>query len=239
MTHDSVTAPGERTTVGPVLISARPYANYLTQFALTDADLLAGPVLDCPGGASDFAAEVRARGGQAVSVDPSYGLEAAELTAAIDAGRERVSTWTRTQPDRYSFDENGVWEHAPVWEATARRFLDDLARDRAEGTGHYRDALLPELPFADDSFALAVSGFLLFTYADQFDNAFHLAAVRELLRVAAEVRLHPLSDSSGVPYPDLDTLLGILSAEGVTARVLVVPGTSDPRENRTLVLTRG
>ncbi|SDM47251.1 class I SAM-dependent methyltransferase [Allokutzneria albata] len=230
MTQDS------RSLVGPVLISSRTFGNYLSQFALTESDLLAGPVLDCPGGASDFAAELRSRGGRVVSVDPSYDLSVTALTERIDAGRAQVTEWARTQPERFSFDENGVWEHSPVWEGSARRFLADFTRDSAEGTGHYRAALLPNLPFADNSFALAVSGFLLFTYADQFDYAFHLAAVRELLRVASEVRLHPLNDSSAAPYQDLDRLLGDL--DGVSARVLTVRGTTDPQENRTLVLTR-
>ncbi|MCP3802983.1 hypothetical protein NLX83_27285 [Allokutzneria sp. A3M-2-11 16] len=223
-----------RSLVGPVLISSRTFGNYLDQFAVTEAELLAGLVLDCPGGASEFAAELRARGGRAVSVDPSYELPVDTLAERIDAGRTQATEWARTQPDRFFFDENGVWEHSPVWERSARTFLADFARDKAEGTGHYRAALLPELPFADDSFALAVSGFLLFTYADQFDYAFHLAAVRELLRVATEVRLHPLNDSSGAPYEDLERLLADL--DGVSARVLTVPGTTDPGENQTLVL---
>ncbi|GAA4020119.1 hypothetical protein GCM10022247_50020 [Allokutzneria multivorans] len=228
-----------RSLVGPVLISSRTFANYLSQFAVTEDDLLAGPVLDCPGGAADFASELRARGGRAVSVDPSYNLSVEDLTATIDAGLTQVIEWARTQPGRFTFDEDGVWEHSPVWQDSAKRFLADFARDRAEGTGHYRAALLPELPFEDDSFALALSGFLLFTYADQFDHAFHLAALRELLRVAPEVRLHPLTDSSGVPYPRLAELLETLAAEGVRSRVLTVEGTSDPNENQALVLIRG
>ena len=58
--------------------------------------------------------------------------------------------------------------------------------DRDEATGHYVSALLPTLPFPDRTFALATSGFLLFTYPDHFDQAFHLGALREPREVSKD-----------------------------------------------------
>ena len=59
---------------GRVLVSSRSFDEYCENFALSSADLLVGPVLDCPGGASDFGATLRALGGTAVSIDPQYAL---------------------------------------------------------------------------------------------------------------------------------------------------------------------
>ncbi|RPK56980.1 hypothetical protein EES43_23060 [Streptomyces sp. ADI96-02] len=225
-------------TIGGILVSARPFADYQAQFALTGHDLTAGPLLDCPGGASDFGATVRERGGQVISVDPCYVLPAADMTVRVAAELERVAAWTSAQPDRFPLDSRGSWTHAPAWQATAAGFLSDYAADRALGKGCYLPAALPRLPFTDGTFRLALSGFLLFTYPDHFDLAFHVRAAEELLRVAHEVRLHPLNDSGGIPYPHLDVLLTRLRARGITCDVLEVTGRSDARDTRTLRLKR-
>ncbi|GLF99600.1 hypothetical protein [Streptomyces yaizuensis] len=226
------------TAIGDIIISARPFPDYTTQFALTTDDLLAGPVLDCPGGASDFAATVRALGGTAVSADPAYHQSPSLLARMVDRDLARVRQWTASQPERFPLDESGQWIHAQRWSAAATSFLDDFRRDRAEGTGHYRALPLPSLPFADNTFALAVSGFLLFTYPGHFDFAFHLAALGELTRIATEVRVHPLNDSAQTPCPALPRLRHHLSEAGIDSEILTVQGQSDSRDNLTLRLTR-
>lgn len=230
--------PGEAHVIDDIVISARPFADYVAQFALSASMLRGGRVLDCPGGASDFAAVVRAMGGRATSVDPCYGVGTARLTRHITADLNRVRAWTAVQPGRFPVDEHGVWCHAPAWRAAADTFLADFRRDRDQNTRHYQSAALPHLPFPDGSFTLAVSGFLLFTYPRQFDVDFHLRTLRELLRVAAEVRVHPLNDSAGNPYPMLEIVLGHLAADGVRVDLIAVPGQSDTRDTRTLRLTR-
>jgi hypothetical protein len=230
--------PRKAHAIGDIVISARPFADYVAQFALSDSMLRNGRILDCPGGASDFAVTVRGLGGQATSVDPCYADSVTGLAQRITTDLTRVLAWAAAQPDRFPMDEHGVWRRAPAWSAAAEAFLADIQRDRDENTGHYQPAVLPHLPFPDESFALAVSGFLLFTYPRHFDLDMHLRAIRELLRVAEEVRVHPLNDSAGNPYPMLDTLLGHLAADGIQANLITVPGQSDSRDTHTLRLTR-
>ena len=62
-------------------------------------------------------------------------------------------------------------------------------REFAEGD-NFRN--FPSLPFGADRFDLALSSHFLFLYSDHFDAAFHLEAIRALLRVAREVRIFPL-----------------------------------------------
>jgi hypothetical protein len=57
--------------IGEILVSGRSFAEYEAMFALRAADL-DGSVLDCPGGASGFAAEASRRGAQVVAADPAY-----------------------------------------------------------------------------------------------------------------------------------------------------------------------
>ncbi len=224
--------------IGAIIISARSADDCLAHFSLTEADLLRGPVLDCPGGASDFAVRIRALGGRAVSVDPAYDALPERFAERLRADLERVRAWTSTRPDRFPQDPDGRWHRLPSWEHAAETFMADYRRDRDEATGHYVSALLPTLPFADRTFALATSGFLLFTYPDHFDQAFHLGALRELLRVADEVRVHPLNDSARNPYPHIAPLLEALRADGVHVDMLAVESPTDRGDTHTLRLRR-
>ena len=62
---------------------------------------------------------------------------------------------------------------------------------------------MPALPFADAGFGLALCSRLLFLYSDHLSPDAHVAALRELLRVAREVRVFPLLTLAGEPSPNL------------------------------------
>ncbi len=77
------------------------------------------------------------------------------------------------------------------WGATRLAAMENFLADYEAGkaAGRYIEGVLPSLPFADDSFDLALCSHLLFLYSEQLDADFHIAAVRELLRVARDVRI--------------------------------------------------
>jgi hypothetical protein len=70
MPHPAPTQPPQ--PIGDIVVTPQSLSDYRDMFLLRDDDLLGGPILDCPGGASPFGALVRARGGTVVSVDPEY-----------------------------------------------------------------------------------------------------------------------------------------------------------------------
>jgi hypothetical protein len=203
--------------IGDIIVSSRPYEEYRDMFGLTDAELLAGPVLDCPGGAGGFGAGLRARGGDVVSADPAYATSPAELVAASRAGLQHGLRYLEQNRDSY------VWTyHSSAEQLTERRLgaLDVFADDFHGPDERYVVAALPDLPFAGRSFRLVLSGYLLFTYPDHLDDAVHEAALRELLRVAREeVRVYPLIDTAYARYPALDALRSWLGADGVESEV--------------------
>lgn len=86
--------------LGTTLFSVRPLSVYRAMFALTDGDLT-GRVLDCPGGAASFTAEVAAAGGDAVAVDPVYDRPAAELAALARDEARRGNAYTAGNAERY------------------------------------------------------------------------------------------------------------------------------------------
>lgn len=194
--------------VGEYLITARSFEEYRAMFAITDGDL-AGVVLDCPGGGSSFTARAHATGVMALAADPVYARPAGPAGELAIAETQRGSAHTAAGTDRYVWDFYGnIDGHAAIRRASAEIF----ARDIVAHPDRYVPAALPELPFADDRFDLVLSSHFLFTYADRLDARFHLAALRELHRVArGEVRVFPLLEQGGRPVPDLvDAVLGEL-----------------------------
>jgi hypothetical protein len=90
-------------------------------------------------------------------------------------------------------------------------------RIRTSQPAVYIPGMLPNLPLPDDAFDLTLCSHFLFLYEAQFDYDFHVAAVRELLRVTkvgGEVRLYPLVTFRTQPYSRLDDLRRDIAACG-------------------------
>ena len=65
----------------------------------------------------------------------------------------------------------------------------------------YIAASLPVLPFRDREFDIALSSHFLFLYTDNLSYDSHVLSVREVLRVAGEVRIFPLLDVNANKSP--------------------------------------
>ena len=78
---------------------------------------------------------------------------------------------------------------------------------------------LPQLPFFDATFDLALCSHLLFQQGELHDVQFHLRALRELCRVAHEVRVFPLLEASGAGSRHLPEVLSTLEAEGYSVKI--------------------
>ncbi|MFB7947310.1 class I SAM-dependent methyltransferase [Kitasatospora phosalacinea] len=221
------TAPSPPRAAPPVLVTSRPLDEYCASFGLTRAELgrLPGPVLDCPGGAAALAAEARALGCEVLAADPGYALGPRRLAALAADGRAVMADAIRREPRRHlpADRRHRPEQYLRSWDRARRLFA-------ADATAHperYVAAALPRLPFADGTFALTLSSYLLFAYPAVFGPADQLRALRELARVTApggEVRIHPLHDERGRPCPHLTELRAALRHHGVTSRLLTAPG---------------
>ncbi len=194
---------------------------YVGMFDLSPEDLQLR-ILDCGGGPASFNAEMTERGRRVVSCDPIYKFSAAEierrvaetypvLLQGVEEEKERF-VWTRiVSPE----------ELGEVRMRAMHCFLADFEAGLA--AGRYLEASLPELPIGDDEFDLALCSHLLFLYSEQFDTDFHLASIRELLRVATEARVFPLLDMAGKESVHLEPVIERLEGEGYEVRVPQVP----------------
>ena len=100
------------------------------------------------------------------------------------------------------------------------------------------EASLPDLPFDDGAFDLALSSHLLFLYSEQFDLAFHIRALEEMLRVAAEVRVFPLLQIGGTPSPHVEGVVDAFGSRSADATVEPVAYEFQRGGNRMLRLRR-
>ena len=188
----------------------RSFDEYRRMFALTDNDL-ARRIAGCGDGPAAFNAEATRRGHLVVSCDPLYRFDRAQIEERIAATYDEVLEQTRQNAAGFVWDGaiRNVEELGAVRMTAMRTFLADYetgARD-----GRYVDAELPVLPFADEAFDLALCSHLLFLYSSQLDEAFHLAALREMLRVAVEVRVFPLVTLAGERSPFVDASAAALA----------------------------
>lgn len=191
-------------------------------FALTDADL-ATRILGCGDGPASFNAEATRGGGRVVSSDPLYQFEAAQIRQRIDDTSAEVLAQARENAHEFVWDDAipDVDALKRVRMAAMTTFLDDYEQGRREG--RYVVAGLPCLPFADGAFDLALCSHFLFLYSRQHDAPFHLESLRELCRVAREVRVFPLLALGGQPSPHVAPVTTELQDRGFTVTIERVP----------------
>ena len=190
----------------------RTFAEYTAMFALSGTDL-SGRILGCGDGPASFNAEARERGLHVLSTDPVYKFSAPEIETRIDATATVIADQMRANPGEF------VWDHFRDVDALVEARMEAMGQflaDYPTGTqeGRYLEASLPNLPFQDRHFDLALCSHFLFLYSQQHGLDFHIAAVTELCRVAREVRIFPLVELGSVPSRHLDDVIEHLRKSG-------------------------
>ncbi len=211
-----------RLDIDRIAFLGRTYSEYMSMFGLDEKLLQQGRVLDCPAGASSFAAEAHRMGLDVIACDILYNLTADEL---IKKGKEDIG---------HVFEKFDEVNHLYVWkyykdkdEVMALRskafeiFVNDFPVGSKEG--RYVQAEMPHLPFSDRTFSLVLSSNFLFLYGDRLDLDFHKACIKELIRVCTgEVRIFPLVGLDAKPYPYLDDILSFLNFDGIKVEIVEV-----------------
>lgn len=199
----------------------RSASEYQRMFDLSPSDL-AGRILGCGDGPASFNAELTAAGHQVISTDPIYAFTGDAIRTRVDATYATVIDQVKARPDRYRWHEFADPDALGAARLQAMEsFLADY--DAGKAAGRYVEGSLPQLPFADNDFDLALCSHLLFLYTEQLDQAFHLAALQELLRVASEVRIFPLTALNGELSPHLPAVLAWATEAGHRADLRRVP----------------
>ncbi|WP_404419276.1 class I SAM-dependent methyltransferase [Marinospirillum sp.] len=191
----------------------RSFEEYQAMFELSEDDL-SKRILGCGDGPASFNAQATRWGCQVTSCDPVYQFGAEEIRRRIDEVYPDIMAKMKQGADSYIWDSLGsVEELGKVRMAAMSMFLSDF--DAGSRQGRYMPASLPTLPFPDSSFDLALCSHYLFLYSEQVDEETHLASMRELCRVASEVRVFPVISLDGKTSKHLDAVMTALSADGV------------------------
>lgn len=199
----------------------RSFEEYEKMFALSETDL-AQRILGCADGPASFNAQATERGKEVISCDPLYRFEANQIRSRIDVTYEMVMEQVQRNQDEF------VWQTIPSLGELGRLRIGAMQRflaDYEEGKrgGRYVEAALPRLPFADDSFDLALCSHFIFLYSEHFSESFHRAAIMEMCRVAQEVRIFPLLALGSRPSPYVDSISESLSRAGIEVAIERVP----------------
>ena len=190
-------------------------------FALTEADLQR-KILACADGPASFNCEAGRRGVSAVSCDPLYRFEAEAIRKRVEQAYRQMLEQTRQNKSEF------IWNHFESAEALGearlaamRLFLGDF--DSGAAGKRYVAGELPSLPFADDSFDLALCSHYLFLYSKQLTQDFHVASIRQMCRVAGEVRIFPLVALGSTLSPFVAPVANALRACGLAVEIESVP----------------
>lgn len=182
-------------------------------FGLSQDDLRKR-LLGCGDGPASFNAEATELGYDVTSCDPVYQFEGEAIRRRIDEVYPEIMGKMEQGADNYIWDSLGSVENLGHVRMTAMaRFLSDYAS--GYGQRRYIAASLPELPLPNAGFDLALCSHFLFLYSDHVDQAVHLASMRELCRVASEVRVFPVISLDGEVSKHLATVMTELSNDGL------------------------
>jgi hypothetical protein len=170
----------------------RSFEEYTRMFDLTTSEL-GLRILGCGDGPASFNVECNQRGGQIISIDPLYRFGREAIEQRIAETYDEVMEQTGANQDKF------IWESIPsladlghIRMEAMQRFLASYEEGKLQG--RYIPGELPNLPFGDQAFDLALSSHFLFLYTDSLTLDFHISAIAEMMRVAREVRIFPLLD---------------------------------------------
>jgi hypothetical protein len=190
----------------------RSLAEYSRMFSLSEADLRKS-ILDCAGGPASFNVELTQRGGDVCSCDPIYQFTSAQIEQRIQETAAILKAKLLASLEAYVWDTIASPEQLEQLRMAAmQQFLQDFPQGFT--SGRYQVAELPQLPYGDRQFDLALCSHFLFTYSDHLSEAFHLNAICELCRVAHEVRIFPLLKVSGERSPFVQPIVSALKQAG-------------------------
>lgn len=214
----------------------RSLDEYIQMFGLTTADLQRS-ILSVADGPASFNAEGTQLGYNIKSIDPLYGFTAEEIKSRFEQVVDGIIAQIRNTPDDW------VWSYhrspddlRKNREQVIQRFCQDYELGKA--AQRYEMGELPQLPYQDEAYQLGLCSHFLFLYSDHFDQNFHVAAVREMLRVCQEVRIFPLLTLMLQPSPHLGPVMEKLAASGYRCEIQQVPYELQRGGNQMLKLTR-
>lgn len=208
-----------QTTTKDFLLWGHSLDQYRSMFGLSQHDLKKH-ILECASGFASFNAEMYKEGKKEVSCDPAYELSPEKLKKHLLQGLESMLVKVEENPDKFGRDITSAENLKKQTGAMMAEFLADFPQGKKEG--RYIAAALPKLPFSDNQFELALCAYFLFS-SKELSLPFHIAAIKEMCRVAGEARIYPLIDEEGEPAALLPIIMLELQQQNYGLEIKEVP----------------
>ena len=196
----------------------RTLDEYQQMFMLSPTDLQKS-ILGCGDGPASFNAELSARGGKVVSIDPIYAFSKEQIATRIEEVAQEVMQEIRKKKEDF------VWKNITnpdelytIRMSAMEHFLEDYECGKREG--RYTFQTLPSLCFETEAFDLALSSHFLFLYSEHLDERFHKDAIEEMLRVANEVRIFPIVSLDGAYSKHLAGVMDYFKNSGYNVEIV-------------------
>jgi hypothetical protein len=207
-------------TLDKIVPWGRSYEEYLAMFSLGKVD----PnfyILGCADGPSSFNYRLTKYGGKIISVDPLYQYTKEQIAQRIkDTNNDVLEQVKKNEHEFVWTTIHSKEELSRLRMSAMQEFLGDYEKGLRES--RYMAESLPSLSYADKQFQLALCSHFLFLYSDQLNLDFHINSIREMCRVAHEVRIFPLLKHGSAPSPHLDPVIKSLEGMGYKAEIIEV-----------------
>ncbi|MFQ6758240.1 MAG: SAM-dependent methyltransferase [Deltaproteobacteria bacterium] len=204
-------------TLSKVVPWGRSYEEYISMFSLSPSEL-SKPILGCSDGPASFNSILNKQNGSIVSVDPLYSCTPEQIQKRIDETYNTVLEQTRENQNEF------VWNHIATVEelgkirmAAMNEFMKDYEKGKKEK--RYINASLPQLPFRDKKFNIALCSHFLFLYSEQLTEKFHFESIKELCRVAKIVKIFPVLELGSVKSRHLEAIIKRLEKENFRVKL--------------------
>ena len=186
-------------------------------------------------GPSAFQYDLRGRSAHLVSYDDWFCLDKKAISGQIEESFETRLVQISAQPQSFNFSRYGGLEALVAYRREGvAHFLQDYDLGHAEG--RYLPAATKTLAFEPFFFDYALSAHHFFSSIVPQTVEYHLTLLKELARVAKEVRIFPLVDANGVPSPLLGPVILALQQQHFGVEVREVSYQVQPKGNAMLRL---
>ena len=197
-----------------VAIWGRNLIEYIRMFYLP-VEFIQLKILDCAGGPSSFNYEMTKLGCSIISCDPIYALSKNKIEEKINETYEIIINELAKENEVKSQND-----FINVRLSAMKLFLDDYEKGKAEK--RYIFSELPNLPFSSNQFDILLCSNFLFTYTHLLTLEFHIDSIREMSRVANEVRIFPVCTMDREISDYLKPITEVLSKENYLVELLTV-----------------
>lgn len=207
-------------TLSEIVPWGRSYEEYISMFSLSPNELNK-TILGCSDGPANFNSILNKQNGSIVSADPLYSCTTDQIKKRIDETYETVLEQTQANKNEFIWDTiSSIEELGRIRMSAMNEFLKDYEKGKKEK--RYINASLPQLPFQDKEFNIALCSHFLFLYSEQLSEKFHFESIKELCRVAQTVRIFPVLELGTIKSRHLESIIARLKKENFRVNLIKV-----------------